>query len=354
MHLPELHIPRWLRSPHLQTLGAAVPLFAPPRSHASLAAEDLRLPLAVADERYRLHARAWWMLDDAGARLRRPVIVLVHGIGGSSQSRYVVRAAVALHRAGYHVVRLDLRGAGASIPDAPTLYHAGLSEDLGVVAEHLAREPHADGVVLVGFSGGGSLALKLAGQYGASPPAGLRGVVSISAPLDYTEVGRWMDTLGRLPYRFHVLRGLSTGARAFARHHPERAHYRPEDVKRLSSFRHYDSSVIVPMHGFSDVDAYYEAASPGPLLRHITVPALLLHADDDPMVPGRTVRPWLARASSAVEPFVTRHGGHLGWVSGFDEASWITAWPARRALAFLAARAPVPPPGVLDVRAVAT
>ncbi|MDB4934616.1 MAG: Hydrolase, alpha/beta fold family functionally coupled to Phosphoribulokinase [Labilithrix sp.] len=329
----EFRLPRWLRSPHLQTLGAAAPLFCPPRSHADVETEALRIPIGEGGT-HRLHAQAWWARE-GGTTPRRPVVVVVHGIGGSSESKYVVRAAVALHRAGYHVVRLDLRGAGASIPDAPSLYHAGLSADLGVVVAELAKDPRADGVVLLGFSGGGTMALKLAGELGDAAPAALRAVVSISAPLDYTRVGAWMDTLGRLPYRFHVLRGLSNGAREFARQHPGRAHYEPSDVKRMSTFRHYDATIIVPMHGFRDVDAYYAAASAGPWLAKIAVPTLLVHADDDPMVPGDTVRPWLASASSAVRVDLTPHGGHLGWVAGFDEASWITGWSTKRALSFL-------------------
>lgn len=333
MHLPDFRLPRWLRNAHLQTLGAAAPLFSPPRSHVELEAEHLRIPLPTGD--HRLHARAWWIRED-GAAARRPVVVVVHGIGGSSESRYVVRAAVAIHRAGHHVVRLDLRGAGASIPDAPSLYHAGLSADLEVVVRHLAADPRVSNVVLLGFSGGGSMALKLAAELGEGHArAGLGGVVSISAPLDYTRVGAWMDTLARVPYRFHVLRGLSTGAREFARQHPQRAHYRPEDVKRMSTFRHYDSTVIVPMHGFDDVDRYYAAASPGPLLARIAAPTLLIHADDDPMVPGSTVRPWLRDASPAVRFALSPHGGHLGWVAGFDEASWITGWSMARALSFV-------------------
>ncbi|MDB4945618.1 MAG: Hydrolase, alpha/beta fold family functionally coupled to Phosphoribulokinase [Labilithrix sp.] len=343
MPLTDFRVSRWLRSPHLQTFGAAVPLFAPPASHAEVDTEELRLPLTGArdaDAHHALHARGWWITDAQGGRLVRPVVVLVHGIGGSSRSRYVVRAAVALHRAGYHVVRLDLRGAGASTPDVPSLYHAGLSDDLALVTAHLAKQSHVDGVVLFGFSGGGSLALKLAGELGAAPPAGLRAVVSVSAPLDFTKVVAWMDGLRRLPYRFHVLRGLSNGARVFAEQHPERAHYRPQDVKRLSSFRYYDASIIVPMHGFDDVDGYYAAASPGPLLPRIAVPTLLLHAADDPMVPSSSVVPWLGAASPSVEVAVSHAGGHLGWVTGLDEASWIESWPARRALAFLRDKVP--------------
>jgi predicted alpha/beta-fold hydrolase len=323
--------PRWLRSPHIQTLGAAAPLFAPPRSHAGAREEALRIPLG--DGAHRLHARAWWARTDGP----RPAVVVVHGIGGSSESRYVVRAAVALHREGYHVLRLDLRGAGASVPDAPSLYHAGLTTDLEVVAAHLAKDPRVSGVVLYGFSGGGSMALKLAGEWGAGAgaPPHVRAIVSVSAPLDYTKVAPWMDSLARFPYRFHVLRGLTTGARAFAEAHPSRAHYRPSDVRRYGTFRHYDGTIIVPMHGFSDVDAYYAAASAGPWLPKIATPSLLVHADDDPMVPGATVRPWLADASKAVRVETSPQGGHLGWVSGFDEASWIEGWAVKRSLAFL-------------------
>jgi predicted alpha/beta-fold hydrolase len=343
MRAHDFRLPRWLRSAHVQTLGAAAPLFCPPPSHAAIPTEELRLPLAAGGA-HRLHARAWWAREN-GEVVRRPIVVVVHGIGGSSLSRYVVRAAVAIHRAGYHVVRLDLRGAGASVPDAPSLYHAGLSEDLGEVAAHLARDPRASRVALLGFSGGGSMALKLAGELGDPGELGerlrrevgeaLAAVVSISAPLDYARVGAWMDTVARLPYRFHVLRGLATGAREFARQHPHRVHYRPGDVKRMSTFRHYDSTIIVPMHGFTDVDAYYASASPGPWLPKVRVPTLLIHADDDPMVPGSSVRPWLAGASSAVRVALTPHGGHLGWVAGLDEASWITGWSMQRALAFL-------------------
>lgn len=320
--------PRWLRSPHLQTLGAAAPLFAPPRSHARLPSEELRVPV----EGGLLHARAWW----AGPG-RHLAVVVVHGIGGSSEARYVVRAAVALHRAGYHVVRLDLRGAGASAPDAPSLYHAGLSSDLDAVLEHLARDPRVSGTAVLGFSGGGSLALKRAGEWGPRPPAHVRAIASVSAPLDYTEVAPRMDTLARLPYRLHVLRGLIAGARAFADRHPERAPYAASDLRRAGTFRRYDHTVIVPMHGFRRVEDYWERASSGPWLARVELPSLLLHADDDPMVPGGTVRPWLGAASAAVRVEITARGGHVGWVSGLSESSWVEGWATRRVLAFLGA-----------------
>lgn len=325
--MTEPAIPRWLRSPHLQTVIGAAPLYAPPRSHERLATHELRIPLG---DGHRLHARAWWQ-DEVG-----PAVVLVHGIGGSGDSRCVLRGAVALHRAGYHVIRLDMRGAGTSGPDSPSLYHGGLSSDLDVALAFVARDPRVSRVVLFGYSGGGSMSLKLAGEWGQHVPSHVAAVVSVSAPLDYTRVARWMDQLGRLPYRRHVLSQLVANAREFARLHPGRVHYRARDLDRMRTFRVFDGRVIAPMHGFRDVDTYYEQASSGPWLGRIRVPTLLVHAEDDPMVPHDSVRPWLAETSSAVTVETTRHGGHIGWLAGLDEESWISGWANRRAMAFVA------------------
>jgi predicted alpha/beta-fold hydrolase len=329
---------RWLRSPHLQTIGAAVPLFSPPRSHVVAAQEELRIPVDAGGDRsgrdYFLHARAWW------APGRAPAVVILHGIAGSKDSHCCMRAAVAFHRAGYHAVRLDMRGAGDSVVDAPSLYHAGLTEDLDRVLRRLAGESRVAGVFVLGFSGGGAQALKLAAEWGSTPPAGVVALTSVSAPLDYTRVAAWMDTLACLPYRFHVLRGLLDRARAYAQHHPWRAHYRPRDLSGIRRFRDYDGQVIVPMHGFSDVDDYYRAASCGVLLGKVRVPTLLLHAEDDPMVPIDSVRPWLPGAASVVRVSLTPEGGHIGWLSGLDESSWIKGWATQQALAFFAEHAP--------------
>ncbi len=325
--------PRFLRSPHLQTIGAAAPLFSPPRSHVIRGDEE---DLRIAMEGGQLHARAWWVPT------RAPAVVILHGIAGSKDSHCCVRAAVAVHRAGYHAIRLDMRGAGDSVVDAPSLYHAGLTTDLDHVVRTLANDPRVSGVLVLGFSGGGSQALKLAGEWGAAPPSGVLGVASISAPLDYTRVAARMDTFSCLPYRFHVLRGLLDRARAFAEHHPERARYRASDLDRIKRFRRYDASIIVPMHGFSDVDRYYLEASSGRYLPKVRVPTILLHAEDDPMVPIDTVRPWLEDASRSVRVKVSRHGGHIGWLAGFDESSWIKGWATSEALAFFAEQAPAP------------
>jgi uncharacterized protein len=331
---PAFAVSRWLASAHLQSLGAALPLWAPPRSLRVARREPLRIPLPSGGA---LRGHAWWQPG------RAPAVVIVHGVGGSSASRYVVRAAASLYRAGWHAVRLDLRGAGDSIPDAPALYHAGLTEDPRVAIAYLAARAEVDGVAAVGFSLGGHVLLRLAGEDGDGPGATadrergpLRAVVAISAPVDLSTLVRSFERLRSRPYHVYVLRSLVRQAKRFARAHPDRVRYDARALGRLRTIRAYDAAVIAPMHGFASAEDYYVRASAAPMLGRIRVPTLFVHAEDDPIVPVETVRPWLAQAPAALEQAWTAHGGHVGWFAGIDESSWVDTWAMTRAREFLA------------------
>ncbi len=331
--VPAFIAPGWLANKHVQSLGAALPLWAPPKRFRPDAAEFLRIPLPSGGA---LHAHAWWH-----AR-RAPAVLVVHGVGGSSSSRYVLRAAVSLYRAGWHAVRLDLRGAGASLPDARELYHAGLTEDPRVALDHVSRRVHVDGVAIVGFSLGGHVVLRLVGEIGDGPRGGLRAAVAVSAPFDLSSSSQAIERWRRRPYQSHVLRRLVVQAKAFAAAHPDRARYGVHDLDRLSTIRAFDTVVVAPMHGYGSAEDYYARASAGPLVRHIRVPTLVLHAEDDPLVPADSVRPWLRPGPfalpDAIEQGWTERGGHVGWFAGLSESSWVDTWAMRRARAFLAAR----------------
>ena len=321
---------RLFRGAHVQTLGAALPLHCPPRSFVSPAVETLRVRALHGAFSGAVQADAWFLPSPTRAR----AVVLVHGIGGDSGSRYVVRAAVALHRAGLHVVRMSMRGAGTSIDSAPSLYHAGLTDDLGALVQSLLADARVSDVVVLGFSGGGNIALKLAGELGDDAPVGLAAVVSVSAPLDYVRVGPHMDSVARLPYRFHILRGLVRQAQEFARIFPERVTFDVGRLSRLGTFRDYDANLVVPTYGFADVDEYWERAGARAWLSRVAVPSLVVHAFDDPMVPGALVRDALVSASHAIDVEMSTKGGHIGWYDGLDEASFVSPWAIKRALAF--------------------
>jgi uncharacterized protein len=315
--------PRFLRNAHVQTLGAALPFW----SRSELESEARRIPLPGGGA---LHALSSWHLEG-----ERTAVVLVHGVGGSAESSYVRRAAVALYRAGFHVVRLDLRGAGDSIPDAPLLYHAGLVEDPAVALEAVSKWEGVKGVALLGFSLGGNVSLKLAAHWGARVPSYVTGIATLSAPLDLVETSRALETLQTLPYRGYVLRKLLRQGREFARVHPGRASYDVSRLRRIRTIRAYDEEVIAPMHGFCDAHDYYVNASSGPGLADVRVPTLVVHAADDPMIPEVSVRRWLRDASPAVRVAWSERGGHVGWFAGVREKAWINTWAIDRVVSFL-------------------
>jgi predicted alpha/beta-fold hydrolase len=308
----------------LQTMGAALPWWT-----LRLASERRRVAIEGGALHLHVTARA----------ARGPAVLLVHGIGGSSDSAYVVRAARALLAEGFHVARIDLRGAGSSLADAPSLNHAGLSDDVGRAASALASDPLVESVALMGFSLGGNIVLKLAGEWGSSPPAYARAVIAVSPLVDLEVTSKALETYATFPYRAYVLRALLALARQFSRMHPERATFRTDGITLRSTVRDYDRAVIVPMHGFDGVDDYYASQSSGPRLGAIAVPTLFAFAEDDPMIPATSVTPWLARASKAVEVAWSKRGGHVGWFETLSEEGFVKTWPVRCAAEFLRARA---------------
>jgi predicted alpha/beta-fold hydrolase len=316
--------PRILRNKHVQTLGAALPLWTwgEPEHQA------LRFDLPHGGA---LRAKATWHRD-----AERTAVVMFHGVGGSTESSYMRRAALAIHRAGHHVVRVNVRGAGDSVPEAPNLHHAGLIEDPATAIEAVLAHEGVRDVALLGFSLGGNVSLKLASAWKGSPPRGVRCVVAISAPLDLVETQRELERLRTFPYRRYVVRGLVAQGLAYALEHPERAKYDLARLPKLRTIREYDELVIAPMHDFSDAHDYYVRASCGPGLADVEIPSLVIHADDDPMVPAATVRPWLRDASPAITTAWSRRGGHVGWFAGIDEGAWLQTWAIERALDFIA------------------
>jgi predicted alpha/beta-fold hydrolase len=289
------------------------------------AEEPLRIPLD--DAGHALLAQVRW------AEGRKPAIVLVHGVGGSIESNYVRRAARAIARRGFHAVRFNLRGAGASLELAPTLYHAGLSADLERLAVALASDARVSALGAIGFSLGGNLSLCWAAGPSATSPRLKRAVAAISAPVDLAATSRNLGTLAALPYRWYLMPSLVAQARAFAARHPEAKLFDLAALEHVRTVWEYDDVVVGPMHGFGDAAGYYAAASSGPRLRALQCPALILQAEDDPMVPAASVRPFMEGAP--VESVFTRRGGHVGFVADLREASWVENWAVRQALDFL-------------------
>lgn len=233
-------------------------------------------------------------------------VLIVHGLGGSSQSGYDRALARAAADRGWSSLRIDLRGADGSGED---VYHAGLAEDLRAALESAALREYA-AVHVVGVSLGGHATLRLA----LGPVPRLGAVVAISSPLDLAASCAAIDRRRAFAYRHHVLRSLKASYRqVVARHHRGPRVPSPQDtVEAVRTIWDWDRTVVVPRYGFADVSDYHGSMSVGPHLRALTCPALYVGSPFDPMVPGNAVRPSLDAAGDAMRIVMLDRGGHVG------------------------------------------
>lgn len=236
--------------------------------------------------------------------------VIIHGLGGSADSRYMLRTAKAAHDAGLSYLRLNMRGADRSGED---LYHAGLTQDLRAVlaSPDLARYSR---VFVIGYSLGGHVALRWASEPGRDPR--VAAVAAVCAPLDLAYGARSIQRPLGLPYQWYCMRGLKAMYRAAAARRPM-----PLPVERVMAMRsvlEWDETIVAPRFGFPSRETYYEVASAGPHLAAIELPTLFVAAELDPMVTADQIRPWLETSGPAVEVAWTARGGHVGFPDDLD------------------------------------
>jgi len=250
-----------------------------------------------------------WQAD----RIKHPTLVMWHGMEGSTASAYMLTTAEKAFRAGFNVVRVNFRNCGGTEHLSPTLYHGGLSADLRVVIDELIARDGLARIFIAGFSLGGNMVLKLAGEYGDSPPPEVKAVCTVSpsismrASCDLLMHGRnWIyqqDFLRRLRHRIRVKEKLFPDL------------YDSTGLRSLRSIEQFDNRFIAPMFGFEDANDYYTKASSLPVIARIRIPTLMIHAVDDPFIPFAPLRD----ASIAANPYVLliapERGGHVAFMS---------------------------------------
>jgi hypothetical protein len=326
---------RFLRNGHLQTvagnyLSRVNNLPAPEAQLVEVS------PATVNQIASQVLCQSHWQAEEV--RAMRPTAIIVHGLEGSSDSQYVVGNSNKLWRAGCNVVRMNMRNCGGTEALSPTLYHSGLSNDVLAVMNFFVAKHGLQSMSLIGYSMGGNLVLKLAGELGTAAPAVLHSVIGVSPAVDLQPSADALHLPQNRLYEIKFLRALLRRFRRKAVLFP-RAYDRNRAVG-IRSLREFDDRVTALYSGFSGADDYYNRAAAANVLDRIAVPALILHALDDPFVRLTAETREKIHANSNVTLIESEHGGHCAFLAQPDETSGYDGyWAEHTLLRFLLAHA---------------
>jgi hypothetical protein len=319
---------RFLRGGHAQTLAS---YFLPRRNR--LPAPEERLFSVEPDVQVLCHRH--WHAD----RASRLTVVILHGLEGSTESQYVVGTANKAWDAGMNVVRMNQRNCGGTERLGPTLYHSGLSADMGAVVRALIAEDKLLRIALAGFSMGGNITLKLLGDWGTDAPREVIAAAAVSPAMDLAPSADALHLPANRLYEWNFVFGLKRRLRAKARLFPGRY-----DVTRLApvrTLRDFDHHITAHYCGFASGEDYYQRSSASRVVDRIAAPTLVIHALDDPFI--RILPETRARilANPHITYVETAHGGHCAFLAppnGYDGR-----WAERRIVRFFADRLSPPP-----------
>ena len=279
-----------------------------------------------------------WQPDPV--RADRLTVIVLHGLEGSSASQYVTGNARKMWNAGLNVVRMNMRNCGGTEALSPTLYHSGLSGDVGAVLRTLSARFNLHRFALCGYSMGGNLVLKLAGELGASDPR-LLAVATVSPALDLGASANALHDPSNRIYERRFIKGLSKRFRQKASLFPNI--YDPSRADHLHSLIEFDDRITAHYAGFASAADYYYRAAAARVLQGIAVPTLILHALDDPFVRVTDE----SRAEIHRNPNIclveTEHGGHCAFLAkSFASANDDGYWAETTLLRFLQLQTEVP------------
>jgi predicted alpha/beta-fold hydrolase len=250
----------------------------------------------------------------------RGTLVLVHGLEGSSDAGYARSMAWAALERGFSVHRFNMRSCGGTDDLAPTAYHAGQTSDLLAVLREL-RGQSAAPLFLIGYSLGGNVALKLAGETAEEAAGLLTGVCSASAPIDLSSCAHALGRPDNFIYQSRFLAALKARVRRRHARYPEA--YTLDFLPKVRSIVDFDDYYTARLFGFGTAENYFKTQSAGQFLAEIRIPALIVSAQDDPLVPFEVYRnpePWRNPHLTLVAP---ERGGHLGFLARGVPRFWL-------------------------------
>jgi len=264
----------------------------------------------------------------------RPTIVLLHGLEGSSTVHYMCGMADKAWAAGWNVVRLNQRNCGGTESLSRGLYHSGLTHDPLAVLRELIDVDGLTALAIAGYSLGGNLALKLAGDFGDEAPPQLRAVCAVSPTMDLAVCVDALERRANYPYQWNFVRNLKARMRRKAALFPQ--DFSVEPLGRIWTVRQFDEAYTAPYYGFANAADYYHRASALRVVDRIRVPTLILTAENDPFVPPGPFRDPAVTGNPHITTVVTREGGHCAYVQR-PEGRYDGYWAEQAVITFATA-----------------
>jgi uncharacterized protein len=311
---------RGLRGGHLQTVAS----FLLRRRIAVDTGEERHIEVEPG-----VNLRCWchWQKDRSSAL----TVIVVHGLEGSSESNYMLGIAEKGLAAGMNVVRVNQRNCGGTADFSPTLYHSGRSADLAAVAEHLVRHDGVSHFALSGYSMGGNIALKLAGEWGAHAPPQFRAVAAVCPAADLAPSADSLHDPGNRLYEAYFLWQLRKTFRAKAKLFPE--HFDARRLQGVKTIREFDDKITAYYSGFTGASDYYARSSASNVIDRIAVPALFIHAANDPFIRLLPDTRKKILANPHIRFIETTDGGHCSFIAPRD--GYDGHWAEKQVVEFL-------------------
>jgi predicted alpha/beta-fold hydrolase len=275
----------------------------------------------------RVLAHCHWQAE----RERHPALLALHGLESSSNAHYMRGMADKAFAAGFNVILLNQRNCGGTEQLSAGLYHSGLTADADHVIRELAVVDGVNAIVLAGYSLGGNLALKLAGDYGDAPPPQLRAVCAVSPVMDLELCVRALERRQNFFYQWNFVRGLKRRMCRKAHWFPDR--FTTEGLDAIRTVRQFDEVYTAPHFGFRDASDYYYRASAMRVIDRVRVPTLIITAADDPFVPSLPFRDRKVVDNPHLRVIVTPQGGHCAFVTASRDG-YDGYWAEHEILAF--------------------
>jgi predicted alpha/beta-fold hydrolase len=279
------------------------------------------------DPESQILGRCHWQ---RGKRRDAPVIAIVHGLEGSSESNYVYGIAEKAFRRGFHAVRLNQRNCGGTEALTPTLYNSGMSADYKAVLEELSNTDGFEQVFFAGYSMGGNLVTKMSGEFADAAPKALRGVCVVCPAMDLGACADALERRDNFFYQRHFVKGLMARYARKAELFPSR--YQKNGFGAVRSVREFDDKITAPHFGYRDAQDYYDAVGAKKVVAQVRVPMLMITARNDPFVPYELFQRANPAQNPAIRFLTPEHGGHCGFIS--NRAGVERFWAEQRIVQF--------------------